>query len=181
MNLMRPIATDTHDFPSLRRDGKIYVDKTIYMHRLVANSDAKLFFVSRPRRFGKSLTISALKALFSGRRELFNGLAIDKTDWKWEKYPVIHFEFNDITTTSIDEFAASLAYHVRSRLEDAGFAYDEAVPMPDNFGNAIKSLSAANGGKGVVILIDEYDAPVGHSLDDVAKAEAVRERLSAVY
>ena len=92
---MRPIATDTHDFPSLRRDGKIYVDKTMFMHRLVANADAKLFFVSRPRRFGKSLTISALKALFQSRRELFEGLAIEKTGWKWEKYPIIHFEFND--------------------------------------------------------------------------------------
>ena len=178
---MRPIATDTHDFPSLRRDGKIYVDKTMFMHRLVANADAKLFFVSRPRRFGKSLTISALKALFQGRRELFEGLAIEKTDWKWGKYPIIHFEFNDLDTMGLEEFAASLAYHVRSRLEEAGYAYDQSVPMPDNFGRAIKSLSAANGGKGVVILIDEYDAPVGHCLDDVAKAEAVRDRLSAVY
>lgn len=80
MHMMRPIATDTHDFPSLRRDGKIYVDKTMYMHRLLTNTDAKLFFVSRPRRFGKSLTISALKAIFQGKRELFEGLAIDKTD-----------------------------------------------------------------------------------------------------
>ena len=157
---MRPLATDTHDFPSLRRDGKIYVDKTMFMYRLVSDSSSKLFFISRPRRFGKSLTISALKALFSGRRELFEGLAIDKMDWAWEKYPVIHFEFNDLTTTSLDEFAVSLAYHVRSRLEEAGFAYDKTIPMPENFGKAIETLSAANGGKGVAILIDEYDAPV---------------------
>jgi len=178
---MRPLATDTHDFPKIRREGKIYVDKTMFMHRLVTDPDSNLFFVSRPRRFGKSLTISALKALFSGRRELFKGLHIDSTDWKWEKYPIIHFEFNDLTTTSVEEFAESLAYHVRSRLEAVGFAYDKSVPMPDNFGNAITSLSAANGGKGVVILVDEYDAPVGHCLDDIAKAEAVRDRLSAVY
>ena len=56
---MKPIATDTHDFPSLRRDGKIYVDKTAFMHRLAVDENAKLFFVSRPRRFGKSLTVSA--------------------------------------------------------------------------------------------------------------------------
>ena len=178
---LRPIATDTHDFPSLRRDGCIYVDKTMYMHRLLTTVGTKLFFVSRPRRFGKSLTVSALKALFQGRRELFKGLAIEKTDWTWETHPVIHFEMNDLTTTTVEEFMASLAYHVRSRLEDAGYAYDESIPMPDNFGNAITSLSAANGGKGVVILIDEYDAPVGHCLDDIAKAEAVRDRLSAVY
>ena len=178
---MRPIATDTHDFPKLREKGCIYVDKTMYMHRLVTDVGTNLFFVSRPRRFGKSLTVSALKALFQGRRELFKGLAIEKTDWSWETHPIIHFEMNDLDTTSLERFDKSLAYHVRSRLEDAGYAYDDSIPMPDNFGNAIRSLSAADGGKGVVILIDEYDAPVGHCLDDIAKAEAVRDRLSAVY
>jgi hypothetical protein len=75
---MKPIATDTADFPSLRKRGCIYVDKTMYMHRLIDSNEAKLFFVSRPRRFGKSLTVSALKAIFQGRRDLFEGLAIDK-------------------------------------------------------------------------------------------------------
>jgi hypothetical protein len=153
----------------------------MFIHRLADNANVNLFFVSRPRRFGKSLTISALKALFSARRELFEGLAIDKTDWKWEKYPVIHFEFNDLTTTSIEEFKSSLHRHVVRKLEEAGFACDKSLPPEENFGNAIETLSRENGGKGVVILIDEYDAPVGHSLDDIAKAEVVRERLSVVY
>ena len=178
---MRPIATDTNDFPSLRRDGKIYVDKTMFVHRLVADSNTKLFFISRPRRFGKSLTLSVLKALFQGRRDLFNGLYIDGTDWKWEKYPVIHFEFNDVTTTSVEDFDISFAEHVRERLEKAGYAYDKSLPPPENFGNAIESLSAANGGKGVVILIDEYDAPVGHSLGDLDMAEVIRDKMSALY
>ena len=178
---MRPIATDTHDFPSLRRDGKIYVDKTMFIHRLIAGNDTKLFFMSRPRRFGKSLTVSALKALFSGRRELFRDLYIDKTDWSWEKYPIIHFEFNDLTTTSLEEFTDDLVTHVKERLTEAGYDYDESKSAHLNFGSAITSISAANGGKGVVILIDEYDAPVGHCLDDIPKAEAVRDRLSAVY
>ena len=178
---MKPIATDTNDFPRLRNEGCIYVDKTRYIHRLVSMAGSKLFFISRPRRFGKSLTLSVLKQLFAGRRELFEGLYIDKTDWKWEKYPVIHFEFNDVTTTSVADFETSFAIHVRERLERAGFAYDKSLPPPENFGNAIESLSAANGGKGVVILIDEYDAPVGHSLDDIAKAEAIRDRMSELY
>ena len=88
-------------------DGKIYVDKTMYIHRMVSGANTKLYFISRPRRFGKSLNLSALKALFQGRRDLFKGLYIDKTDWKWEKFPVIHFEFNDVTTTSIEEFEIS--------------------------------------------------------------------------
>ena len=178
---MKPIATDTADFPSLRNRKCIYVDKTMYMHRLISSVNASLFFVSRPRRFGKSLTISALKAIFQGRRELFEGLAIDKTDWAWEKYSVIHFEFNDVDTTSLERFDTSFAIHVQDRLEEAGYSYDKSRPAPENFGTAIKSLSAANGGKGVVILIDEYDAPVGHTLDKIEVAEAMRARLSALY
>jgi len=153
----------------------------MFIHRLVSDRNSNLFFISRPRRFGKSLTISALKALFSGRRELFKGLYIDKTDWKWETYPIIHFEFNDLTTTSVEAFEKDLSDHVQDRLVEAGFDYDSSKPAHWNFAKAIETLSAANGGKGVVILVDEYDAPVGHSLDDVAKAEAVRDRLSAVY
>ena len=178
---MRPIATDTNDFPSLRRDGKIYVDKTEFVHRMVSDANTRLFFISRPRRFGKSLTLSVMKALFSARRELFEGLYLGKADWKWEKYPVIHFEFNDVTTTSLADFETSFAIHVQERLEKAGFAYDKSLPPPENFGNAIESLSAANGGKGVVILIDEYDAPVGHSLGNIDMAEAIRDRMSALY
>ena len=184
---MRPIATDTHDFPKLRQKGCIYVDKTMFMHGMVSDVGTNLFFISRPRRFGKSLMVSTLKALFSARRELFEGLAIDKTDWKWEKHPIIHFEFNDLDTVSIERFDKSLISHVRRKLTEAGFHYDESEAPADNFGMAIDTLAWQkddNGDdvhKGVVILIDEYDAPVGHCLDDIAKAEAVRERLSVVY
>jgi len=184
---MRPIATDTHDFPSVRRDGCIYVDKTMFIHRLVTTVGSKLFFASRPRRFGKSLTVSALKALFSARRELFEGLAIDKLDWKWEKYPIIHFEFNDLDTVSIDAFERSLAWHLERKLSESGYLYDRSRSPADNFGMAIENLACQrdeNGNdvhKGVVILIDEYDAPVGHCLDDIDKAEAVRDRLATVY
>ena len=159
---MRPIAADTHDFPKIRRDGKIYVDKTMFMHRLVTDPDSNLFFISRPRRFGKSLTISALKVLFSGRRELFKGLHIDSTDWKWEKHPIIHFEFNDLTTTSVEEFEKSLAWHLERKLTEAGYDYNKSISPADNFGMAIDTLSVQkdeSGGvihKGVVILVDEY-------------------------
>ena len=81
----------------------------------------------------------------TGRRELFWGLYIDKTDWTWEKFPVIHFEFNDLTTTGIDEFDRSLNFHLRDRLEKAGYALDDRIPMPENFGMATEALSASNG------------------------------------
>ena len=184
---MRPIATDTHDFPRLRNEGCIYVDKTMFMHRLISTVGTKLYFISRPRRFGKSLTVSALKALFQGRRELFEGLYIDGTDWKWETYPVIHFEFNDLETTSLETFEKSLAWHLERKLSEAGYSYNKSISPADNFGMAIDTLAVQKDGdgnvihKGVVILVDEYDAPVGHCLGDIPKAEAVRDRLFAVY
>ena len=159
----------------------------MFIHRLVTDPNANLFFISRPRRFGKSLTISALKALFSGRRELFEGLDIDKTDWTWETYPIIHFEFNDLVTTSIEAFEKSLSWHLERKLSEAGYSYNKSITPADNFGMAIDMLaiqkdeSGNDVHKGVVVLIDEYDAPVGHCLDDIAKAEAVRDPLSSVY
>ena len=184
---MRPIATDTNDFPKLRESGCIYVDKTRFIHHMLSAVGTSLFFMSRPRRFGKSLTVSALKALFSGRRELFKGLYIDGTDWKWEKYPVIHFEFNDLETTTLEAFEKSLAWHVERKLVEAGYSYNESISPADNFGKAIETLSVQkdeNGReahRGVVILVDEYDAPVGHALGDLDFAEKIRDRLSAVY
>ena len=178
---MKPIATSTSDFATLIRRGGIYVDKTAYFHRLVSNEMNNLLFLARPRRFGKSLMITALKEIFSGRRELFEGLAISKTDWKWEKWPVIHFEFADVDTTSIESFDETFAPNVKRRLEEAGFPYDDTLPPSTNFGAAMDSLSKANGGNGVVVLIDEYDAPVSHALDDLAKAEAIRSRMGAFF
>ena len=178
---MKPIATSTSDFADLIKHGGIYVDKTAYFHRLVSNEMNRLLFLARPRRFGKSLMITAMKEIFSGRRELFDGLAISKTDWKWEKWPVIHFEFADVDTTSIESFDETFAPNVKRRLEEAGFSYDDTLPPSTNFGAAIDSLSKANGGNGVVVLIDEYDAPVSHALDDLAKAEAIRSRMGAFF
>ncbi len=178
---MRPIATTTSDFPDLRRSGCIYVDKTAYFHRLVTDVGTRMFFLARPRRFGKSLMITALKAIFQGRRELFDGLAIAQTDWSWEKWPVIHLDFAPVVTTDIESFDRSFTVQARSRLSEAGYAYDDSLLPADNFGKAIDTLSAANGGKGVVVLIDEYDAPVSHVLDRPELAEAIRARLSAFY
>ncbi len=179
---MRPIETSTSDFADLRRNGTIYVDKTAWFHRLASDVGRKICFLSCPRRFGKSLMITALKEIFSGNRELFDGLAISKTDWKWEKWPVIHFNFGDADSTSVEAFDRDFGPNVRRRLENAGFeGYDDARSPGFNFGNAIDVLSKENGGRGVVILIDEYDAPVSHALADLPRAETIRDRLSAFY
>ncbi len=178
---MKPIATSTSDFATLIKKGGIYVDKTAYFYRLVSNEMNNLLFLTRPRRFGKSLMITALKEIFMGRRELFDGLAISKTDWKWEKWPVIHFEFADVDTTSIESFEREFAVHVKGRLSNTDYVYDDSMSPAANFGAAMDSLAKANGGNGVVVLIDEYDAPVSHALDDLAKAEAIRSRMGAFF
>ncbi len=188
---MKKINTGSSDFADLRKENVIYVDKTAYMHRMVSDEENKVLFVSRPRRFGKSLTISALKYLFTGRRDLFKGLAIDKTDWKWRTHPVIHFRFNELRTESVEAFDESFVPYVRGKLGEAGYKYDDSIPYSNNFAAAIETLYAQSvkdhredpehKGEGVVILIDEYDAPVGHALDDIPKAEAIRARMSALY
>ncbi len=188
---MKRINTSSSDFADLRKENVLYVDKTAYMHRMISDEENKVLFISRPRRFGKSLTISALKYLFEGRRDLFKGLAIDKSDWKWRTHPVIHFRFNDVSTDTVGKFLETFPEYVKGPLLAAGFSYDDKVDCSVNFAKAIETLHAQSvkdhaadpehKGEGVVILIDEYDAPVGHALDDIPKAEAIRARMSALY
>ena len=174
------IAQGTYDFRNMRKDGYLYVDKTALLYPLVTRGMDSFFFISRPRRFGKSLMLSTLECLFRGERELFKGLAIDKMDYDWESYPVLHFNFGTMDVTKFETFQAGFVARVRRSLEDAGCDYDFTQAPNDNFTDAIKAL-ARDRGKPVVILIDEYDAPVGAALNDIEKATAIRAKLSAFY
>ena len=178
--MLQPIAIDTSDFPKIRRQGKIYVDKTGYFHKLITG-DSDCHFLARPRRFGKSLMISTLKAIFEGRRELFDGLAISKTDWKWEAYPVLYFNFGFAARSFVDEFRCSFPVEVERGIVAAGGSYNPNKQPADNFGEAIQTLSATSNGKGVVILIDEYDDPVARLLDKPDDADIVRGMLADFY
>jgi hypothetical protein len=191
MPQLRPINDVSDDFAVLRKNHAIYVDKTAYILHLISDLNSNIVFASRPRRFGKSLTISTLKYIFQGRRELFAGLAIDKSGWEWKKHPIIHFAFNDVPTETFERFDKTFPAYVKMRLSAAGFDYDDGKDFTLNFGNAIDALAdrsreaakdnPSEYGEGVVILIDEYDAPVGHALGDVARAEAIRDRMSSLY
>ncbi|MBR6056602.1 MAG: AAA family ATPase [Victivallales bacterium] len=178
--MLQPILTDSHDFPELRQKGCVYVDKTAYLHRLLAGANAR-FFLARPRRFGKSLMISTLKAIFDGRRELFDDLAISKTDWKWEKYPVLNFDLSLAAADSANRFERNFTPVVKSALMEAGIAYAPENTPEINFGMAIDQLAETSNGKGVVILIDEYDDPVATLLDKPDEAEDVRVLLASFY
>ena len=181
MNELQPILTDSSDFPEIREGGCVYVDKTAYFHDLITRRDARRFFLARPRRFGKSLMISTLKAIFQGRKDLFDGLAISKTDWKWEEYPVIHFNLINAAASTVEEFKQLFLLEVKKGVTEAGGTFDAQYSATGGFAVAIDELSAKNDGKGVVILIDEYDAPVARLLDKPDDAEIVRGLLADFY
>ena len=176
---MQTIEMETYDFPTMRRKNRIYVDKTGQFHELITGNTS-LHFVARPRRFGKSLMISTLDCIFHGRKELFEGLAISKTDYDWPVHPVFRFDFSAITTSSFEEFSLAFASRVSSVLKAAGAMVDPALDPGTNFDNAIKELYEKFG-REVVVLVDEYDAPLGHTLDEPELAEAIRKKMKEFY
>ncbi len=179
--MLQPIARDTNSFPELRKNQCVYVDKTGYFHQLITRFDARRFFLARPRRFGKSMMISTLKAIFQGKRKLFDGLAISQTDWSWDSYPLLHFNMGFPASTSCSSFLQKFPFYVKKILLEAGVEYDDLQPPDMNFGIAIDSLHAANPDKGVVILIDEYDDPVAQLIAKPDEAEQVRGLLADFY
>ena len=112
---MKPINTSIFDFPTLLAKRCVYVDKTAQIYELVKPSADGIYFFPRPRRFGKSLLISTLKALFQGRRELFRGLAIEKADWDWEHevYPVLHLDMSVVAARAVSCAELRLAFRRR--------------------------------------------------------------------
>ena len=177
---MQTISKNNCDFPTLRQSGCLYVDKTAWLHRMATDRGAYFYFLARPRRFGKSLMISTLKAMFQGRKELFKGLTISKMKWDWKKtWPVIHLNMGFCAAEDYDKFERSLPNVMRKSLEAAGYAYDERLQPSDNFGNAIDFL--ADRETPPVILIDEYDDPVAKALKNAEVAERVRASLAPIY
>lgn len=154
--MLKPICTATYTFKSLIERGCLYVDKTEYLWRLVSDPDG-IFFLTRPRRFGKSLFLSMLEAFFTGKKELFKGLAIEKlAPAEWEEYPVITLSMTSAPTVD------TLEKKMMSLVDDAAQANNVARRGELSsiaFKNLITDLSDKTG-KQVVILVDEYDKPI---------------------
>ncbi len=177
---MQTITIDSNDFAEIRQSNYLYVDKTAWFHRLATAKGRKMFFLARPRRFGKSLMISTLEAMFQGRRDLFDGLAIMEKDWDWrKKWPVIHLNMGFCAKSNFEDFRKSLPVTVESALAGVGCRYSHKIEPSDNFGKAIDTL--ADKGTPPVILIDEYDDPVAKALKNPDEAEKVRDALSPIY
>ena len=177
---MKPIATNIADFETLRKEGLLYVDKTAHLHRLITKPGSTFFFCARPRRFGKSLSVTTLKSIFLGHREFFDGLAIAKTDYDWKPHAVVHFNWGGVEVSDIETFERTLAIAVGDALRAAGYPYDPAIPPSSNLARAIDFFYKKDG-VGPAILIDEYDDPVAKALADIDLAERIRTRLSAIY
>ena len=131
----------------------LYVDKTQYYLSLVQKPKGQ-FFLSRPRRFGKSMTLSALKSIFSGDKELFNGLYIYDKEYDWRKYPIIHLSMNALSSTTVEEYDSNLIILLKRIAKEKNISLYETV-SPQMFAELIYELSK-NSCK-VVVLIDEYD------------------------
>jgi len=177
-------TTGTYDFPNLILGGEgKYVDKTDMLYQLASpKSDAQLF-ISRPRRFGKSLMLSTLKAMFEGRRELFKGLAIDSLPWEgWEQpTPVYSFTMSDAVGETYDGFMEQLSELVESLCGEAGVPFPERGTAPGKFSKFIKAAAEKSPTKRIVVLIDEYDEPVAKFLDDISTLNKVRSVLHDFY
>ena len=148
-------------FAKLREDGFVYVDKTALVYRLV--TEGKIYFLSRPRRFGKSLLVSTLKAYFQGRKELFTGLALEKLETGWAEYPVFHIDFNGAIFMESDALARRLESYVAEWEQRYGKIPSDA-DLGDRFAYILRQAHAKYGRR-CVVLIDEYDKPILDVLD----------------
>lgn len=173
----RKLPTGIQTFRKVREEDCCYVDKTAYIHRLVA--EGTHYFLSRPRRFGKSLFLDTLKELFEGSEALFKGLCIH-TRWDWSvRHPVVRLSFAAGSFDRSGALEADFADQMARLERRAGISCDYVTPHR-RFAGLIESLHAQTGQR-VVVLVDEYDRPITEALDEPALAKANRSFLRGVY
>ena len=161
-NANKNILSDTFTFENFQEYNGLYVDKTEYLYKLIT-CGKRLFFFSRPRRFGKSLTLSTLKAIFQGKKELFKDLYIESQPYDWKSYPVIHIDMGSVSADTPDK----LEYYLLNRILDiASYNHIEINSKYASiaFEELVRSLHDQDGK--VVILIDEYDKPILNNIEN---------------
>ena len=175
--LERKLPIGIQTFENIRKGGFLYVDKTAILWQII--NTGKPYFLSRPRRFGKSLLISTFEAYFQGRKDLFEGLAIEKLEKKWEQYPVLHLDLN----AKKYETAADLVAMLNQYLEkwEAVYGDEKKDRSPEERFSYVIEQASLKTGKGVVVLVDEYDKPLLQALLDENLLDEYRRILKAFY
>ena len=174
-NMLYPIGIQS--FEEIRNGGYVYVDKTAIIYRLT--STGKYYFLSRPRRFGKSLLVSTMEAYFSGRKELFEGLAMEYLEKEWTEYPVLHLDLTGSRYTSVSDLIEKLDQHL-SAWESTYGVTDKRNDPSARFSDVIDNACIKTGQK-VVILIDEYEKPIIDNIDNPELMEQFRRELQGFY
>ena len=165
------------DFGEIRRNGYAYVDKTALMYKLV--SEGKYYFLSRPRRFGKSLFLSTLESFFSGKKHLFEGLAVWEQEWEWKQYPILHLDLNTELYDSKEALENKLNLFL-ANIEDVYGKNPNERTLGTRFEGNIRRV-AEKTGKQVVILVDEYDKPMLQAIGNDGLQITYRNILKAFY
>lgn len=179
---MKPIVTDTYDFPTLVGNGYVYVDKTALLRRMISGVDGRFFFMSRPRRFGKSLMISTLEQIFKGNRGLFRGLAIAKSNYDWKPYPVIRLDMSAFDSTGGAQVVGrDLLVAIAEQMRAVGLEIPKVESPGMLMGLLIDGLRKQSPEGKVVVLVDEYDSPISGLLNRPAELERMRSLLQSFY
>ena len=165
------------NFESLRKDGFFYVDKTALMYQLVTTG--RYYFLSRPRRFGKSLLISTLEAYFQGKRELFDGLAVASLEKEWKQHTVLHLDLNTQNYSSVSALE-DILNEALSGWEDMYGANDVEIGFARRFAGIIRRAATTTGER-VVILVDEYDKPLLQTIGNPELQEEYKKILKSFY
>lgn len=173
--MLYPIGIQS--FSEIREGGYVYVDKTAAVFSLA--STGKYYFLSRPRRFGKSLLVSTMEAYFSGRKELFKGLAMETLEKDWTTHPVLHLDLTGSRYTSISDLEEKLGRHLSKWESVYGKTGDFSDPA-SRFEAVIEAAYLKTGNK-VVILIDEYEKPIIDNMDTPDLMEKFRRELQGFY
>jgi hypothetical protein len=177
MEALKNMPIGVQDFEKLRNGDYLYVDKTALVYQLV--SSGSYYFLSRPRRFGKSMLLSTLHAYFSGKKELFEGLAIEKLEKDWTEYPVLHLDLNVGEYKTEDDLRNKLSANL-NELEQLYGKVDYEKSLGMRFEGVIRRAYEKTGQR-VVILVDEYDKPVLQAIEDDKLQETFRTILKGFY
>ena len=147
-----PLGIQT--FERIRKEDRLYIDKTEYIYRMT-HSDSVYCFLSRPRRFGKSLLVTTLKSYFEGKKDLFKGLAIEKLEKEWTEYPVLHFDMSGGKHMEKEQLERYLCFIIEENEHKYGIV-NSGLSDPNVRLNALINSIYAKTGKQIVVLIDEY-------------------------